>query len=135
MPGIEHDDTAWPICVIRFLQQQESEMPSHLETVGGYLARGERCLLLFDVRKARVLNSYERGLYVDFLREHRERVHRLIPHCGVVSTSPLHRGVLIAIEWMIDVPFETTFFSDFDAAMRWARELVSRDRGAAPAEP
>ena len=120
---VKFDDSLWPLLTVTFDGgHSDAEFDAYLETLGGYLARGEKYVTLFDAQKAESPSLQHRKRQADWIRQHEDAIRARQIGAVFVITSPLVRMALNVIYTMRPPPFPYAVVGDLASAREWAAE-------------
>ena len=127
------DDSRWPLLVLRLPGTLSlSQFEACLAGLAGYLRRGERFVLLVDLRRVSLVPLDQRWRQVEWLEEHDQLVRDHVIGSANIITSPLVRLAVSAILYFKRAPVPLTFVADERAAEAWAEERLEEERRARP---
>jgi hypothetical protein len=121
MTGIAQNSTQWPLVVFTYTgNYSEADVVTHLQGFEQLVRAGRRCALVFQLTGSRVFSAKERSLFAQFVRAHSTALKQVCAVAGVVTTNPLHNGVLTAVAWVVPMPCPVKVFSRIQDAESWA---------------
>lgn len=115
------DDSCWPL--LRLLLTGTLSARGHeecLATLGDYVQRREKFLLLVDVSRVGLVPLDQRWRQVEWLEEHEELLRETVLGSAVVLTSPVVRLSISAILFFKPLPIPSTTFATREEAEAWA---------------
>lgn len=104
----------------------EADVVKHLEGLEALLREGRRCGVIFQLTGARVFSAKERGLFATFLKSHNRALAHTCVVASLVTTNPLHNGVLTAVTWVAPMPCPVKVFSKLDDARTWVNAALTQ---------
>lgn len=120
------DESAWPILLISYPPNYAyDDVEKHLMVILSHLERRQLFALVFDLRGTRVFTASERQLLWRFLKTHRLLLERYCFSTVVVTENRLHRAVLSAFAWMVNLPFVMKTYPTLEASRDWLRGILS----------
>ncbi|MCB9597027.1 MAG: hypothetical protein H6719_30165 [Sandaracinaceae bacterium] len=120
----EADFDEWPVAGVRLQGAGSSAAPfeSFTDAVDAILRREERCAIVLDLTGASP-DANRRRLTAAALDARHEPLERWVVAGALVVPSPVHRGILTAVQWLNPRPLRVaweTFGTPADARA-WAR--------------
>lgn len=124
MPAFDRatfDDSRWPLLHLWL----PGTLPAHgheacLDTLTGYLRRGERFLLLVDLSRIGLVPIEQRWRQVEWLEEHEHALRERVLGTAVILVSPLVRLSLSTILFFKPLPVPLATFPHLATAEAWA---------------
>lgn len=121
------DRTEWPLAEICL---DESERTSGVEQYVAALVdlalRGESYAVLVDIRDQAELDAVQRRRLATLLDRQRETLASGLVGQAIVTKNVLQRGVVTAIQWMMEEPGSCRVFDSRLDAIRWLRRELER---------
>jgi hypothetical protein len=119
------DDSRWPLLVLRLPGiLTASAQQACLDTLGAYLGRGERFVMLVDLARVDMVPLDQRWRQVEWLEEHERSLVKCVQGASVIVTSPLMRLSLSAILHFKRVDLPLAIFPDLRGAEIWAAQRL-----------
>lgn len=91
-----------------------------------------RGVLLVNNDPDATLTASQRRAIMDGNRKHEELLRRACLGIGIVIHSPVQRGVLTAMMWLLQTPTPVVPFGSFVEADHWARRQLDRASVSVP---
>ncbi|KFA94414.1 hypothetical protein [Archangium violaceum] len=128
MPAFDRasfDDSRWPLLHLWF----PGTLPAHgqeecLDTLAGYLGRGERFFLLVDLSRIGLVPIEQRWRQVEWFEQHEVALRGLVVGTAIILVSPIVRLSLSAILFFKPLPVPLATFPHLTAAEAWAAERL-----------
>jgi hypothetical protein len=122
---VHFDEAAWPFVVVRWPSRAlaDPEFSAAIAQIASYFERGERFGLIMDIREAPLLSAERRRQIAEQMDEDRRRHLGRLVGIAIVTSSPIQRGIMNAINWLRqhqDPPSQG--FRDVAAALAWLRQ-------------
>ncbi|ATB31118.1 hypothetical protein [Melittangium boletus] len=130
------DDSRWPLLLLRLPGTLST--PAYeacLASFSRHLERGERFVLITDLRRVGMVPLDQRWRQVEWFEEHERQVRECIIGAANIITSPLVRLSVSAIMYFKRVPLPLVTVADWNAAEAWALERLEEDRRARAHKP
>lgn len=122
------DDSRWPLLRLHLSGTLSSQGHEEcLATLGGYVHRRERFLLLVDVTQVGMVPLDQRWRQVEWFEEHEVLLRETVLGSAVVLTSPVVRLAISAILFFKPLPIPCTTFSTVDEAEAWAAQRLHEE--------
>lgn len=96
------------------------------------LRQRKKSVNIMDMRQASAISAGQRRLSSAWMKEHMVLFEQSCLGAVFIIGSPLVRGVLTALLWFQPMKIPHHVVADLDAAVRWAIELLDREKVAVP---
>lgn len=134
MNSISFDEAHWPLLIVRFTGlPSEERFDAYLAQRLEYLRRGERHVVVYDTRQARVITSEMRQRHVEWMHQHEALRYQTVLGHALIITSPFFRltmGVVLGLKRGRTAPY-SVWASLPPAALWGADRLAEAGEGAA----
>ncbi len=131
------DDSRWPI-VVATLPPTPLDRPGfeeHCAKLFSYFEREQSFAWIFDARNAAPLSATQRRIIAEMTDHYTARYPQVKCVVAVVLSSAVQRGIVKAINWLMQRPVPTEIFGTLEEAIAWSkgalRAGVATDRHAA----
>lgn len=121
----------WPLVIVRWPDAATTD-----ESLEGYfrssltdLERAEPFCILHDSRYAKGFSATQRRNMAKYLDEHRERITEHTVAVAIVSQSPIVRGMIQAVGWIMSTPCPQRAFSNDADARQWLSKMMQQRTG------
>jgi hypothetical protein len=133
MPLATHDDTRWPIVIVRMPAgpMTTAEFDHHLQQLAAYLQRGEAHALVIDIGEGDMVGENRRQL-AEHHRIHAAAVQAHLRGVALVVHAPIHRAMYGAIDALLQAPYSFRRFDSLEDAEAWASQTVARRPSSGP---
>lgn len=125
MAAVTLDESRWPLIEIRYPDAFGSDDWAVLiEGLVGILKRDQPFAVINDVRSGAAPNALQRKQVADMYKAHPDLVKRNWLGTAFVTDSPIARGALTAVTWLIPQPHPVKVFSKYAEGEAWAQEQL-----------
>ena len=122
------DDSRWPL--LRLLLPGTLSSQGHEEclvTLGGYVRRREKFLLLVDVSRVGLVPLDQRWRQVEWFEEYEGLLRETLLGSALVLTSPVVRLSISAILYFKPLPLPLATFATVSEAEAWAVQRLQEE--------
>jgi len=95
-----------------------------LAELTAHLSRGEPYVLLFNLSSAGVPNAIQRRKLAEHMATHDVSVRRVVRGLAIVAPSPLIRGMVTAMFWIVAPPIPYQMCGTLAEARTWAQGIM-----------
>lgn len=127
-PTFSCDSSLSPVIVVQMPARWLS--PGHLAACLREMTDCHRlgCIVfVVDVRGAAKPNATQRAVIASAVRDAQKTHPGSVRAIAVVANSTLAKGIFVALDWLAPQRRPLRFFTDRDAAIRWASGLFASD--------
>ncbi len=119
------DVALWPlVCVTLPPAATDDEVREYLDALRVLRERREPYALIIDANASRGFTPKQRRLQADYIDSGIELSRRYLKAFAFVAASPVQRGMLTAVFWLIRPAWPHEVFRSMDEAKAWARSRV-----------
>ena len=123
------DDSRWPLLQVRLPGTlSTAAYEACLATLSRYFERGERFVIISDLRRVGMVPLDQRWRQVEWFEEYDQQVRDYVIGVAHIITSPLVRLSVSAIMYFKRVPLPLVIVADWNSAETWALERLEDDR-------
>jgi len=137
MDSTRFDESRWPVVLITTPPYilDESAFLQYVDRLSSYHDRGEMFGFIFDVRQSPAMPADQRRLIAERIDRDAAYYGRRCP-CALVVSTPLQRGVVKVVMWLLRDPHPVEVFITVEAAEAWMRDYWAlKGQAPAPSKP
>ncbi len=124
--GHQIDESQWPIVIVRVKPDtSDAQMIEFLEFFIDFVReRRERYGVVLDLKNTKKMDSRQRRLLTKSMSKNKEFTEQYCACNAMVFDSPVIRGVLMAVFWIIKPAFPSKVFAEVEDAVKWAHSQI-----------
>lgn len=126
MSRIEHDETSWPLVVVRFPPSASSDedIEQHIADQRRLLSRRQRFVQIIDASHAPVISARQRKRFSEWIEESKLESKRYCLGLAAVVPNPIVRGAMQAVLWLVTPPMPVKMFARIEECAAQCQEWL-----------